>query len=102
MHSENYGTVVGVFEDRNRADAAVGELLKSGFNSDRIGVAMRHDIVAATEQVFEIGICGVCIGHFRLNETFTRNGEVIGLVGLVADLAAVEIIVEAESKPPVS
>ena len=36
-------TVVGVFEDRQQADKAVGELLKAGFRQDQIGVAMRHD-----------------------------------------------------------
>jgi len=35
-------TIVGVFEDRQRADQAVSELLKSGFRQDQIGVAMRH------------------------------------------------------------
>jgi len=35
-------TVVGVFEDPHKADAAVDELLKSGFRDDQIGVAMRH------------------------------------------------------------
>lgn len=36
-------TVVGVFEDRARADEAVAELIAAGFPKDRIGVAMRHD-----------------------------------------------------------
>jgi len=36
-------TVVGVFEDRHRADKAVDGLLKAGFRQDQIGVAMRHD-----------------------------------------------------------
>ena len=35
-------TIVGVFEDRQRADQAVSELLKNGFRQDQIGVAMRH------------------------------------------------------------
>jgi uncharacterized protein (TIGR02271 family) len=35
--------VVGVFDDRQLADQAVGELLKAGFRQDQIGVAMRHD-----------------------------------------------------------
>lgn len=52
MHSDNIGTVVGVFEDRTHADAAVDELIKSGFTSDRIGVAMRREAIA-TEVVGE-------------------------------------------------
>ena len=35
-------TIVGVFEDRQRADQAVGELSRAGFREDQIGVAMRH------------------------------------------------------------
>src|SRR4051794_24988054 len=35
-------TVVGVFEDRSKADKAVDELLKAGFRKDQIGVALRH------------------------------------------------------------
>lgn len=34
-------TVVGIFEDRERANEAVSELMKSGFRQDQIGVAMR-------------------------------------------------------------
>jgi len=42
MSTANRSTVVGVFEDRQHADKAVAELLKSGFSRDHIGVAMRH------------------------------------------------------------
>ena len=35
-------TVVGVFEDRQKANEAVNELLNAGFRQDQIGVAMRH------------------------------------------------------------
>jgi len=43
MHNRQPLTVVGVFEDRNHADEAVSELMKVGFRTDQIGVAMRHD-----------------------------------------------------------
>lgn len=36
-------TAVGVFKDRIHADRAVAELQDSGFRSDQIGVAMRHN-----------------------------------------------------------
>jgi hypothetical protein len=36
-------TVVGVFEDRQRADEAVRELRAAGFAEDQIGIAMRRD-----------------------------------------------------------
>jgi len=42
MSSANRSTVVGVFEDRQHADQAVADLLKTGFSRDHIGVAMRH------------------------------------------------------------
>jgi len=42
MAAQKRSTVVGVFEDRQQADKAVGELLKAGFRQDQIGVAMRH------------------------------------------------------------
>jgi len=35
-------TVVGVFSDRQKANEAVSELMKAGFNQNQIGVAMRH------------------------------------------------------------
>ncbi len=43
MSVQNKSTIVGVFEDRQQADKAVGELLKGGFRQDQIGVAMQHD-----------------------------------------------------------
>jgi hypothetical protein len=36
-------TIVGVFDDRMRADRAVDELRRAGFRDDQIGVAMRYD-----------------------------------------------------------
>jgi len=47
-------TVVGVFEDRRKADEAVDELMKAGFRKDQIGVAMRHSDTTA-ETVDETG-----------------------------------------------
>lgn len=47
MSTANRSTVVGVFEDRQHADKAVADLLKSGFSRDHIGVAMRHAESAA-------------------------------------------------------
>ncbi|WP_406693869.1 YsnF/AvaK domain-containing protein [Singulisphaera sp. Ch08] len=43
-------TIVGVFEDRKKADAAVSELRSAGFREDQIGVVMRHaeGVVEAT------------------------------------------------------
>jgi len=35
-------TIVGVFEDRQKANEAVSDLLRAGFRQDQIGVAMRH------------------------------------------------------------
>ena len=35
-------TVIGVFEDRRQADAAISELRKAGFREDQIGVASRQ------------------------------------------------------------
>lgn len=40
--TEQRSTVVGVFEDRRQADAAINELRKAGFREDQIGVASRH------------------------------------------------------------
>jgi len=40
--ARKHSTVIGVFEDRLKADEAVSELLKAGFHKDQIGVAMRH------------------------------------------------------------
>jgi len=40
--SQARSTVVGVFEDRRKADEAVNQLLKAGFRKDQIGVAMRQ------------------------------------------------------------
>jgi len=40
--SQARSTVVGVFEDRRKADEAVSDLLKAGFRKDQIGVAMRQ------------------------------------------------------------
>ena len=40
--AKQQSTVVGVFEDRQKANQAVSELLKAGFRQDQIGVAMRH------------------------------------------------------------
>ncbi len=39
---KQHSTVVGVFEDRRRADEAVAELRNAGFRNDQIGVAMRQ------------------------------------------------------------
>jgi hypothetical protein len=36
-------TVVGVFEDQERADRAIQALIDAGFREDRIGVLMPHD-----------------------------------------------------------
>jgi hypothetical protein len=43
MQSRHPSTLVGVFEDASDADEAVRQLLKAGFSSDGIGVAMRHE-----------------------------------------------------------
>src|SRR5512147_2887087 len=40
--TEQRSTVVGVFEDRHQADAAVSELRHAGFREDQIGVAVRR------------------------------------------------------------
>src|SRR5512135_525337 len=40
--TEQRSTVVGVFEDRRQADAAINELRKAGVREDQIGVASRH------------------------------------------------------------
>ena len=39
--TEQRSTVVGVFEDRQQADAAVNDLRQAGFREDQIGVAVR-------------------------------------------------------------
>ena len=40
--AKQHSTVVGVFEDREQANEAIGELLKAGFRQNQIGVALRH------------------------------------------------------------
>jgi len=40
--AQRRSTIVGVFADRLKADEAVNELLRAGFRSDQIGVAMRQ------------------------------------------------------------
>jgi uncharacterized protein (TIGR02271 family) len=47
MAAKQRSTVVGVFEDRVRADQAVADLKRAGFRDDQIGVAMRHTEGAA-------------------------------------------------------
>jgi uncharacterized protein (TIGR02271 family) len=42
MTAQQRSSVVGVFEDRQQADRAIGELRQAGFREDQIGVAMRH------------------------------------------------------------
>ena len=42
MAAKQRSTVVGVFEDRHKADQAVAELKRAGFRDDQIGVAMRR------------------------------------------------------------
>src|SRR5512135_2260125 len=42
MTTEQRSTVVGVFEDRRQADAAINELRQAGFREDQIGVATRR------------------------------------------------------------
>jgi len=39
--AQQRSTVVGVFEDRRKADQAVSDLMSAGFRRDQIGVAMR-------------------------------------------------------------
>lgn len=46
MTANNRSTVVGVFEDRRKADQAVIDLKQAGFTDSQIGVAMRHDAAA--------------------------------------------------------
>jgi len=43
MATQTRTTVVGVFEDRRRANEAVSALQAAGFTQSEIGVAMRHD-----------------------------------------------------------
>ncbi|MGZ5941996.1 MAG: YsnF/AvaK domain-containing protein, partial [Isosphaeraceae bacterium] len=40
--TQQRSTVVGVFEDRSHANAAISELRQAGFREDQIGVASRH------------------------------------------------------------
>src|SRR5512142_3295701 len=42
MTTEQRSTVVGVFEDRRQADAAINELRQASFREDQIGVATRQ------------------------------------------------------------
>lgn len=42
MKAPQRTTVVGVFEDRKKADEALSELRAAGFREDQIGVVMRH------------------------------------------------------------
>ncbi len=50
-NSGNRTTVVGVFEDRTKAQAAVRELRQAGFREDQIGVvAPGHDTAETTEK----------------------------------------------------
>lgn len=53
MKAPQRTTVVGVFEDRKKADEAVSELRAAGFREDQIGVVMRHaegSVEAKTEE----------------------------------------------------
>lgn len=43
MKAPQRTTVVGVFEDRKKADEAISELRTAGFREDQIGVVMRHE-----------------------------------------------------------
>lgn len=42
MKAPQCTTIVGVFEDRKRADEAIRALCQAGFRDDQIGVVMRH------------------------------------------------------------
>jgi len=48
MAMSNRSMIVGVFEDRAAAEAAVDDLRAAGFTDDQIGIAMRHSDVATT------------------------------------------------------
>jgi len=55
MKAKMNSTVVGVFEDRAKADQAVAALHQAGFTSEHIGVAMRHDDATAVGAVEDEG-----------------------------------------------
>ncbi len=59
-------TVVGVFEDRTRADQAVAELKKAGFRDDQIGVAMRGNE--------ELGVTD------GTSDTYAEEGTITGIL----------------------
>lgn len=69
MATAQHTAVVGVFEDRARADQAVAELLTAGFSRDQIGVAMRNideeaGVETTTEDTYaeEGGLAGALTG----------------------------------------
>lgn len=43
-------TVVGVFEDRRRAERAVGELRRAGFREDQVGLLVREGAAGASPE----------------------------------------------------
>jgi len=49
--TNQYTTVVGVFEDRLKADDAIKELMNASFTKDQIGVAVRHEEVTISGSV---------------------------------------------------
>lgn len=62
-------TVVGVFEDRRKADQAVAELRRVGFRDDQIGVAMRNTEATKRTDV-EVGT----------GDTYAEEGAATGLL----------------------
>jgi hypothetical protein len=68
-------TIVGVFDDRQRADRAVDELRRAGFRDDQIGVAMRYD--AGTNVAGDATTAGVT----DADESRAGTGTIAGVLG---------------------
>ena len=78
--TQQRSTVVGVFEDRSHADAAISELRQAGFREDQIGVASRHAETGEAAETTTTGE-GSHIGTGAITGALAGAG-LGGLVGL--------------------
>lgn len=80
------GTVVGVFEDRRRAEEAIAELERAGFKSDQIGFVTHGDASAAVADKADRVTTDTGPGSGALSGALT-GGVIGGVLGALAALA---------------
>lgn len=88
QQKQQSGTVVGVFEDRRRAEQAVRELESAGFRDDQIGFAARGDDGKSTSSIGREGEVTTDTGPGSGALSGALGGGVVGgILGALASLA---------------